>query len=87
MKQRGEKIIPKKCLQPIYNIIPRSKEWLKVSCIIDVARGFLLGFYIFNMNMHGNANQGMDDVISIQRIFMMFKRLIESGIFNFIDTY
>ncbi len=87
MKQWRAKIIAKKGLQPIYNNIPRSTEWLKVSCILDVVRGFLPGFYIFNMNMYGNANQGMDDFILIQRVFMIFKRLITSGIFNFIDTY
>jgi hypothetical protein len=87
MKQWGAKIIAKKGLQPIYNNIPRSTEWLKVNCILDVVRGFLPCFYIFNMNMYGNANQGMDDFILIQRVFMIFKRLIASGIFNFIDTY
>jgi hypothetical protein len=39
------------------------------------------------MNTYGNANQGMDDFILIERVFMIFKRLIASGTFNFIDTY
>jgi len=31
----------------VYNIIPKSHEWLIVNCVVNVVRTILLGFYIF----------------------------------------
>jgi hypothetical protein len=31
----------------VYNIIPKSQEWLIVNCVVNVVGGVLFGFYIF----------------------------------------
>jgi hypothetical protein len=31
----------------VYNIIPKSKEWLTINCVVNVARTTLPRFYIF----------------------------------------
>ncbi len=31
----------------MYNIILKSKKWLTINCAMNVAGGFVLGFYIF----------------------------------------
>jgi hypothetical protein len=86
MKQRGAKIIAKKRFATYLQHHSKVQGVVKSKLYHRCCKGFLLGFYIFNMNMYGNVNQGMDDVIYIQRVFMIFKRLIAGGIFNFIDT-
>jgi hypothetical protein len=37
----------KKRSNVVYNTIPKSWEWLTINCVVNVARGVLLGFYIF----------------------------------------
>jgi hypothetical protein len=37
----------RKGLNIVCNTIPKSREWLTINCVVSVARGVLLGFYIF----------------------------------------
>jgi hypothetical protein len=40
-------VLAKRNLQKVYNTIPKSREWLIVSCVINAIGSILLGFYIF----------------------------------------
>jgi hypothetical protein len=31
----------------VYNTIPKSREWSTINCVMNVAKGVLLRFYIF----------------------------------------
>jgi hypothetical protein len=43
-----------------------------------------LKMHLKKKNMYGNAKEGMDDILSIQRVFLsFFKRSILGGIFQF----
>ncbi len=46
-RQLGAKVIAKKGFLQMYNIIPKSKEWLTINYVVNVTRGSILGFYIF----------------------------------------
>jgi hypothetical protein len=46
-KQVGAWVLSKRGSNEVYNTIPKSQEWLIINCIINVAHGSLLGFYIF----------------------------------------
>jgi hypothetical protein len=40
-------MLAKKGSQQVYNIIPKSREWMTANCAVNATRGILLGFYIF----------------------------------------
>jgi hypothetical protein len=48
-RQARAKILAKHGSQQVYITIPKSKEWSTMNCGVNVARGFLLAFYIFKV--------------------------------------
>ncbi len=46
-RQLGTKVIAKKGFHQVYNIIPKSREWLTINYVVNATGGSILGFYIF----------------------------------------
>jgi len=46
-KQARTMVMARRMSHIVYNIIPKSHEWLIVNCVVNVVRTILLGFYIF----------------------------------------
>jgi hypothetical protein len=39
--------LARKGANAVYNIIPKSQDWLTINYVVNVTRGVLHGFYIF----------------------------------------
>jgi len=46
-KQSKARVLAKKGSHQVYSPIPKSKKWLTINYAMNVARGLILGFYIF----------------------------------------
>jgi len=81
MQQVGVKVLPKWGSHTVYSTIPKSREWLTINCVINIAWSTLIGFYILRgerlrddyiklckLGMCGDAKQGMDDKFHVQKI-------------------
>jgi len=73
----------KKGLHHIYNIIPKSKEWLTINCVVNATKSSLLRFYIFR------GEKLKDDYIKHYRTrtCMAMQRKTWLTLFLFIEFY
>jgi hypothetical protein len=77
--QSRAKVLTRRGSHYVYNIIPKSKEWLTINYVENAIGGSLPTFYIFKCyrikkdyikhcrggTMHGNAKENMDDFFFI----------------------
>jgi hypothetical protein len=83
----GARVLAKKGSQHVYNTTLRSKEWLIINCVVDVAQTSLPSWYIFRGKKfindyikHCKTRTCMAMQKKTQMTSFLFKELIQNGI-------
>jgi hypothetical protein len=80
----------------VYNIIPKSKEWMTVNCVVNAKGTTLLGFYTFRRNYIQLSKLGTCKAMQskawmttflFKEFISFFERFIPSGISQQICIY
>jgi hypothetical protein len=70
----GVKALVKRKSNVVYNIIPKSQEWLTINCVLNATRFILLRFYIFR------GKRLRDDYIKLYKLgicMAIFKKTMD----------